>query len=300
MGTKEVSPFHNLNRPVSTRDPIETYLLVANQRQHGLTFAIFSFPSSALVHPQCDSSLHLYERDYLRTMLTVKAYKLWQTRQCFPGLGLPIRQEAALDDLYFPRDLPGHERRCLSALLPVCEVAMMDIMDKLTDREEWHKKVFDKEVVSRWKQEALEVPDQTWWLMAAGGKWSNTGLASDKQYENVMWRNSPPSELDGIVTEEAFDYVGLPPIAHLPIYRVLGDADKGTGWSFQSVCRSCERKLAILRKLESYQRWMLVPVLQSPILSLARNFTGRFSKLSSNSEWIRQTPLVGILERMKW
>lgn len=39
---------------------------------------------------------------------------------------------------------------------------MMDIMSKLTDKPEWHRKVFNKKIVAKWKKEALAVPDDVW------------------------------------------------------------------------------------------------------------------------------------------
>jgi hypothetical protein len=47
-----------------------------------------------------------------------------------------------------------------SDILPVREVAMMTIMDKLTDKPDWHKKVFDDEIIAKWCKEALEYPDE--------------------------------------------------------------------------------------------------------------------------------------------
>ncbi|KFY32862.1 hypothetical protein V495_08667 [Pseudogymnoascus sp. VKM F-4514 (FW-929)] len=46
-----------------------------------------------------------------------------------------------------------------SQLLPVREVFMMALMDQLSDKVNWHKKVFDEQIVSKWRKEALEQPE---------------------------------------------------------------------------------------------------------------------------------------------
>ncbi|KAF8623010.1 hypothetical protein AX15_006568, partial [Amanita polypyramis BW_CC] len=35
------------------------------------------------------------------------------------------------------------------------EFAMMGLMNQLTDKPDWNKKVFDDEIANKWKQEAL-------------------------------------------------------------------------------------------------------------------------------------------------
>ncbi|KAF3769013.1 hypothetical protein M406DRAFT_250309 [Cryphonectria parasitica EP155] len=54
-----------------------------------------------------------------------------------------------------------------SKVLPVREVAMMAIMDQLTDKPEWHHEVFDRSIVDKWREEALAVPDSEWMKIAA-------------------------------------------------------------------------------------------------------------------------------------
>lgn len=50
------------------------------------------------------------------------------------------------------------------------EVAMLGVMSALTDKQDWHKKVFDEDIVGRWKEEARAVPlisDMAWdWCLA--------------------------------------------------------------------------------------------------------------------------------------
>lgn len=73
-------------------------------------------------------------------------------------------------------------------LLPVHEVAMLGIMDKLTDKPDWHKKVFDETIVAKWRQEALAIPDKVFWDQVVTGAWPEC-----------------PTE---IFTSESFGYVG--------------------------------------------------------------------------------------------
>jgi hypothetical protein len=47
---------------------------------------------------------------------------------------------------------------------------MMNIMEKLTDKHSWHIKVFDDLIVSKWREEALEIPDEDLWDLATSGK----------------------------------------------------------------------------------------------------------------------------------
>jgi hypothetical protein len=54
-----------------------------------------------------------------------------------------------------------------SVLLPVREVAIMGIMDRLTDKEVWHKKVFDDAIVEKWREEATAIPDEEFMKVAA-------------------------------------------------------------------------------------------------------------------------------------
>lgn len=68
---------------------------------------------------------------------------------------------------------------------------MMDLMDKLTDKENWHQKVFNKEIIKKWREEALALPDEVLW----------------KQAVNEDWGESCP--LEGIMAPEIFDYVCL-------------------------------------------------------------------------------------------
>jgi hypothetical protein len=111
----------------------------------------------------------------------------------YPGLGLPLR--CANDETYDP-----------SATLPVRELAMMHIMDRLTDKKDWNKKVFDEEIVARWRAEAKAIPDIEFWNMAVRDKWNF--------YPYNEWREEEEEVvvrfrclLEGIVNDSTFDCV---------------------------------------------------------------------------------------------
>lgn len=88
---------------------------------------------------------------------------------------------------------------------------MMAIMDRLTDKPEWHRKVFDDAIVSKWKQEAMAVPDEEWMKVAAapGSEWVRPRrrvIHTDGQTRQVA---VAAQEVVGVMSEQAFDYVSL-------------------------------------------------------------------------------------------
>ena len=65
-----------------------------------------------------------------------------------PGFGLPVNYRP---DEFFENavlDWAG-------TILTVRELNMMAIMDKITDKPDWDKKVFDDTIIQKWRQEAL-------------------------------------------------------------------------------------------------------------------------------------------------
>ncbi len=65
-----------------------------------------------------------------------------------PGFGLPVNYRS---DNYFPNAVLTWS----GTILTVRELNMMAIMDNITDKPDWDKKVFDDSIVQRWRQEAL-------------------------------------------------------------------------------------------------------------------------------------------------
>ncbi|KXX73990.1 hypothetical protein MMYC01_209021 [Madurella mycetomatis] len=76
----------------------------------------------------------------------------------YPGVNLPLRyfdqQGIAGADFYRLGHFEG-VNQAVSEMLQVREVAMMILMDKLTDKPNWHEKVFCDDIVAKWCQEAL-------------------------------------------------------------------------------------------------------------------------------------------------
>ncbi|EHK15597.1 uncharacterized protein TRIVIDRAFT_37955 [Trichoderma virens Gv29-8] len=91
----------------------------------------------------------------------------------YPGLGLPLRQYPRDGKRFYPLGLHAECVDSNSALLPVREVAMMNIMERLTDKENWHKMIFDDEIVKQWREEALKHPNKLYWKQATDNKGAN-------------------------------------------------------------------------------------------------------------------------------
>jgi hypothetical protein len=127
----------------------------------------------------------------------------------YPGLGLPLRhiEDPATD--FYPIGAHGDCRGSTSDLLPVREVAMMNIMERITDKEDWDKKVYDEQIVSKWRAEALAILDSELWRLAAGGKWQ---LHDEDGSVTVQdhWSLQGVDPLEGIMTETVFDCVRSP------------------------------------------------------------------------------------------
>jgi hypothetical protein len=121
----------------------------------------------------------------------------------YPGLGLDLHNGNG----NYPIGAPHDDYNSRSELVYVRELAMMDIMDKLTDKPDWHNKVFDESIVSRWRNEALAFPDQDLYNLAISGKfqfWNHKNevtLMNDKV-------DMVPRE---ILNDRAFDCVSTIP-----------------------------------------------------------------------------------------
>lgn len=116
----------------------------------------------------------------------------------YPGLGLRLKHAA-------------YEKYCSntdSALLPLREVAMMAIVSQLTDKPDWHRKVFDEEIVAKWKKEAMAVPDNVWVQAAAApnSKWEAVLSAKEEeQDEEDDDERLPP--IRGVISDQVWEYV---------------------------------------------------------------------------------------------
>lgn len=113
----------------------------------------------------------------------------------YPGLGLPLRQYPQDGKRFYPLGLHADCSDSDSALLPVREVAMMNIMERLTDKKNWHEMIFNDEIVRQWRKEALEHPNILYWKQATDNKGANA-------IDDVR---RPPAIMDAAT----FDYVCL-------------------------------------------------------------------------------------------
>ncbi|KAM0398828.1 hypothetical protein ACHAPZ_007793 [Fusarium culmorum] len=79
----------------------------------------------------------------------------------YPGLGLDIRHyDQDTNGEIYPMGIHSSCIRSESELLLVREVAMMIIMNELTDKPDWHVKVFDETIAEKWIEEALALPTE--------------------------------------------------------------------------------------------------------------------------------------------
>ncbi|KAF8656144.1 hypothetical protein AX16_002746 [Volvariella volvacea WC 439] len=69
-----------------------------------------------------------------------------------PGFGLPLDYEPSKT---FPsaHDITSMSRRAEFDALVLREITMLKIMDAITDKPDWDKKIFDNKIVEKWKQE---------------------------------------------------------------------------------------------------------------------------------------------------
>ncbi|KAM0520740.1 hypothetical protein ACHAPE_003138 [Trichoderma viride] len=111
----------------------------------------------------------------------------------YPRVNLPMGPEYVRPDdqvPIYPIGLPD-ARAADSYILPIREVAMMMLMDTLTDKPNWHEKVFDETIVAKWRHEAMTQPQHGLFLRIMEGKWSS--------YKH-------PFPQCRIVSEEAFEF----------------------------------------------------------------------------------------------
>ena len=84
----------------------------------------------------------------------------------------------------------------------------MYIMDRLTDKVDWNKKIFNEEIVAKWRVEAKQISDVELWNIAMkdGDEWSHDFEKIDEEAEE---RDYPRLRclLEGIVNDNTFDCV---------------------------------------------------------------------------------------------
>jgi hypothetical protein len=73
-----------------------------------------------------------------------------------PGLGLPL---SFMPEEHFPTAVPHWQTGWAGTPVTVRERAMETIMNLITDKPDWHRKVLDDSIISKWRQEALSRQD---------------------------------------------------------------------------------------------------------------------------------------------
>ncbi|KAI1749122.1 hypothetical protein F4782DRAFT_514666 [Xylaria castorea] len=143
-----------------------------------------------LVSQQQHHFVHQIKRAFAATVIVGLPTSNTRTKMhSYPGLGLSLWHNPQQCGEFYPT---GHNSSCdgsQSDILLVREVAMMHIMDRLTDKVDWHKKVFDDKIVAKWRAEALAYPDEVLWMIAA-----------------ISERSSDRLPIAGIMTDKMFDY----------------------------------------------------------------------------------------------
>jgi hypothetical protein len=110
----------------------------------------------------------------------------------YPGVNLPLRflrQNGKPGVDFYRLGSSDGLGNSTSEMLHVREVAMMILMDRLTDKPGWHDKVFNDDIVDKWRQEALSQDETALYQQILCGK------------------DIPMPERTRIVSEQAFNYV---------------------------------------------------------------------------------------------
>lgn len=87
----------------------------------------------------------------------------------------PLGEEGGL----FPMGIHYTCYGCESPLLTVREVAMMLVMERLTDKPDWHVKILDQSIVDKWTEEALAWPNGDLWNRISNLVWWEDGTSSN-------------------------------------------------------------------------------------------------------------------------
>jgi hypothetical protein len=74
-----------------------------------------------------------------------------------PGFGLPVNFMPGRESHSFPNAVTSWAGDNLT----VRERSMMGMMNEITDKSKWDRKVFDETIVAKWKEEALAKNDFT-------------------------------------------------------------------------------------------------------------------------------------------
>lgn len=117
----------------------------------------------------------------------------------YPGVNLPLRfikqdGEGGVD--FYRLGSSDGLVDTASGLLPAREVAMMILMDRLSDKPGWEDKVFRDDIVAKWRQEALSQDEEGLYRQILDGKKApmpaRARLISERAFDYVCWRRPLP------------------------------------------------------------------------------------------------------------
>ncbi|KAH7324422.1 hypothetical protein B0I35DRAFT_467262 [Stachybotrys elegans] len=138
--------------------------------------------------------------------------------QQYPGLGLPLRQydqpgqireKGEIYPIGIHPDCDGSN----SAMLLVREVAMMMVMNNLTDKPNWEDKVFDDVIAEKWIEEALAIPVNPLYDSIARGK-------QEVEPEKIGWVY--PQRLRTVLDRSCLEYCIKELRAKAEFFKVTG------------------------------------------------------------------------------
>ncbi|KAK4227016.1 hypothetical protein QBC38DRAFT_536759 [Podospora fimiseda] len=122
------------------------------------------------------------------------------TEMQYPGWNLDLRYYKTRDAVY-PMGIHEACYGCQSDVILIRELAMMLVMDRLSDKPDWHIKVFDDEIVDKWRNEALEWPNQDLW-----DRFNHFNMDSQDDGIQIYQRNDGVEAPPNILDEKCVEY----------------------------------------------------------------------------------------------
>ncbi|KAM5385675.1 hypothetical protein ACJZ2D_000874 [Fusarium nematophilum] len=113
----------------------------------------------------------------------------------YPGINVPLKHGFGRSNWSksypnYPIGFPEYSQEGWATILPMRKVAMMILMDNLTDKPNWSEKVFNEDIVLRWRNEAREQPENG--LFAR--------VMQEKEHKTI------PKPISRIISEQTFDF----------------------------------------------------------------------------------------------
>ncbi|KAK8057996.1 hypothetical protein PG994_008444 [Apiospora phragmitis] len=127
-----------------------------------------------------------------------------QPQPQYPGLGLDLRHYAIGQHWKdnkpcYPIGVCENAPGATSDLFQLREVFMLAVMDRLTDKPDWDRKVFDDAIAAKWRAEALSQPEEGLYRLA-------TEHVNLNRNETLEDSKLSPLKRTRYLSEKAFDY----------------------------------------------------------------------------------------------